>query len=241
MPPNPCGVHTRKIDRILRETLNRFYTKGERFFNQKGLSKTCKLSLGTINPVITRLEELGALERKPLGFRLIDPKRALLYWAITRELAKDVTYTTFVPRAAEELEAELPRGSISTAYSGFRARLGHTPADYEQVFVYGDADELRRVFRPTRREKRNLFVLTPDEHLTRLSEGGVAPLVQIYVDLWQLGAAASRFVEELERELAPAPTRALGEIAGAFEKKSYESSTIPPRAQPSKPDRKRVR
>ncbi|MDI6884440.1 MAG: hypothetical protein QMD00_04890 [Hadesarchaea archaeon] len=235
------GVNTRKIDRILRETLNRFYTKGERFFNQKGLSKSCGLSLGTINPVITRLEELGALERKPLGFRLIDPKRALLYWAITRELAKDITYTTFVPRATEELEAELPRGPILTAYSGFRAKLGRTPTDYEQVFVYADADEIRRTFRPTRREKRNLFVLTPDEHLTRLSEDGVAPLVQIYVDLWQLGALASRFVEELERELAPAPTRALEEIAGALEKKSYETSTAPPTAQPGKPERRRAR
>ncbi len=236
--PRRYGVFTRKIDRILRETLNRFYTKGERFFNQKGLSKTCGLSLGTINPVITRLEELGALERKPLGFRLIDPKRALLYWAITRELSKDVAYATFVPRAAEKLEAELPRGAILTAYSGFRAKLGRTPADYEQVFVYADADEVRRMFRPTQREKRNLFALASDEHLTRMSEGGVAPLVQVYVDLWQLGAPASRFVEELERELAPAPTRALEEIAGALELKNYEASTAPPKAQPGKPERK---
>jgi hypothetical protein len=33
------------------------------------------------------------------------------------------------------------------------------------------------------------------------------------VDLWQLGKPASRFVEELERKLSPAPERALGEIA----------------------------
>lgn len=235
------GVNTRKIDRILRETLNRFYTKGERFFNQKALSKICKLSLGTINPVITRLEALGAIEKKPLGFRLIDPKRALLYWAITRELAKDVTYATFVPRATEKLEAELPSGVILTAYSGFRARIGRTPADYEQVFVYADADQIRRTYRPTRRRKRNLFVLTPDEHLTRLSEDGVAPLVQIYVDLWQLGAPASRFVEELERKLAPALTRALEEIAGALELKGHETPTAPPEARPGKPERKRAR
>ncbi len=209
----------RKIDRILREILHRFYEHGERFFNQKGLSATCEISLGTINPLIARLEQLGALERKPLGFRLIDPKRALLYWAVTRELGKDIAYTTFVPDRVEKLEAELPSGAILTAYSGFRAKFSSTPADYEQVFVYADTDVVKRAFKPTAKGRHNLFVLAPDEHLQRLSEHGVAPLVQIYVDLWQLGAPASRFVEELEREFAPAPTRALEEVAREVGKK----------------------
>jgi hypothetical protein len=56
-------------------------------------------------------------------------------------------------------------------------------------------------------------VLAPDDHLRRLSEGGVAPLAQIYVDLWQLGALANRFVEELDRKLAPATFRGLEEVA----------------------------
>jgi DNA-binding transcriptional MocR family regulator len=212
----------RKIDRILREILHRFYQGGERFFNQKGLAKICALSLGTVNPLIARLEGLGAIERKPLGFRLVDPKRALLYWAITRELEKDITYTTFVPGTVEELEARLPRGAILTAYSGFRAKLDLTPADYEQVFVYADHDEIKHVFKPTSRQERNLFVLTPDGHLQRRSEKNVAPLVQIYVDLWQLGAPANRFVEELEREFAPAPTRALEGVTKTFEKERRE-------------------
>lgn len=164
---------------------------------------------------------MGAIERKPLGFRLIDPKRALLYWAITRELERDITYTTFVPGTVAELEARLPRSAIRTAYSGFRAKLGSTPADYEQVFIYAGADEIQRAFKPTSRESRNLFVLEPDEHLQRLSEKNVAPIVQIYVDLWQLGALASRFVDELEREFAPAPTRALEGVAKALKKRHY--------------------
>lgn len=202
----------RKIDRVLCEILHRFYEHGERFFNQKGLSATCKISLGTINPLIGRLEQLGAVERKPLGFRLIDPKRALLYWAVTRELGRDVAYTTFVPGRVDELEKELPKGSILTAYSGFRAKFKSIPADYEQVFVYADPAVIKRAFKPTSLEKRNLFVLSPDEHLQHLSESDVAPLVQVYVDLWQLGAPANRFVEELEREFAPAPIRALEEV-----------------------------
>ena len=176
-----------------------------------------------------------------MGFRLIDPKRALLYWAITRELTKDVTYTTFVPTTTGEIEAGLPRGAILTAYSGFLSKLGSTPADYEQVFAYADAGEIKRAFKPTSRRERNLFVLTPDEHLQRLSERGVAPLVQIYVDLWQLGAPASRFVKELERKLASAPTRALEEGARALENKPYKTSAAPPTAHPGKPKRKRAR
>jgi len=120
---------------------------------------------------------------------------------------------------ASELESKLPRGAILTAYSGFRAKLGSTPADYEQVFVYADADEIKRVFKPNGNKEGNLFVLAPDEHLMRLSESGVAPPVQIYVDLWQLGAHGSRFAQELEREFAPDPTRALEEVARELGKK----------------------
>ncbi|KUO39821.1 MAG: hypothetical protein APZ16_01350 [Candidatus Hadarchaeum yellowstonense] len=203
----------RKIDRVYREILHRFYSSGERFFNQKNLSEICRISLGTINPLITKLEGIGAIERKPQGFRLIDPQRALISWAVTRDLARDITYTTFVPTSLKELESSLPRGAILTAYSGFRARFGSTPAEYNQVFVYADEEEMRRAFRSTMRERRNLIVLQPDEHLRRLSSNGVAPPVQLYVDLWQLGKPASRFVEELERKLSPAPERALGEIA----------------------------
>ena len=211
---NRCGASTRKIDRILREILDSFYTRGERFFNQKALSKSCGLSLGTINPVIARLEQFGAIERKPLGFRLIDPKRALLYWAVTRDLVKDIAYSTFAAAPVHELETQMPPGSILTAHSGFRARFGTTPADYDAVFVYANPEAIKRMFKPTQRKKRNLFVLMPDDHLARLSKDGVAPLVQIYVDLWQLGVPASRFVEELEREFASAAYRALEGIVG---------------------------
>jgi hypothetical protein len=112
-----------------------------------------------------------------------------------------------------ELETQMPPGSILTAYSGFRARFGTTPTDYDTVFIYADPDKIKRMFKPTQRKKSNLFVLVQDDHLKRLSESGVAPLTQIYVDLWQLGALASRFVEELDRKLAPAALRGLEEIA----------------------------
>jgi biotin operon repressor len=205
----------RKIDRIMRELLFCYYEHGTRFFNQKKIASTCGLSLGTVNPVINQLEQIGSIERRPLGFRLIDPKRLLTYWAATRDLPKDITYTTFSPKKVSEIEEELRSFGLLTAFSGYRVTLGSVPVDYSQTFVYANPDVIRRAFRPTSRKKRNIFVLAPDDHLRKLGKAGVAPLVQVYVDLWQLGAPASRLVEELEREFARAPARAIEEAAQA--------------------------
>jgi len=72
----------------------------------------------------------------------------VLFWAVTRELSRDVTYTTFIPISLRELEMRPPLGAILTAYSGFRAKLGSIPTEYNQVFVYCNADEVQRAFKP---------------------------------------------------------------------------------------------
>jgi hypothetical protein len=194
----------KKNNRVLLEIFHRFHTRGERFFNQRELAKSCGLSVGTVNPLIARLRQLGAVEIKPLGFRLTDPRRALLYWAFDRNLPADITYATHAPYAVEEIERQLSGKATFTAYSGFRRRMGRLPTKYGEVFVYGDVDTVRRMFRPREDVKPNVYVLESDAHIKRLSEDGVCPLGLIYVDLWQLGAPASRFVEELEpRVLSP--------------------------------------
>jgi hypothetical protein len=209
----------KKIDRIMRELLHRHYEHGARFFNQKELASVCELSLGTVNPVINHLEQIGAIERRPLGFRLIEPKRLLVYWAATRDLPKDIVYTTFSPKKISEIEEELRSLGSLTAFSGYRMSFGSMPVDYSQVFVYANPDSVGRIFRKTSKKKRNIFVLVPDEHIKKLSKKGIAPLPQIYVDLWQLGTPASRLVEELERKFAAAPTKALEEVAKALKSK----------------------
>jgi len=195
----------KKNNRVLLEIFHRFHTRGERFFNQRELAKSCGLSVGTVNPLIARLRQLGAVEIKPLGFRLTDPKRALLYWAFDRNLPADITYATHAPHPVEEIERQLSGRVIFTAYSGFKRRkVGRPPAKYREVVVYGDGEMVRRTFRPREDVKPNIYVLEPDAHIKRLSEDGISPLGLIYVDLWQLGAPASRFVEVLEsRVLSP--------------------------------------
>lgn len=177
--------------------------------SQKTLAQACEVSLGTVNLIATRLERFGAIEKKPFGFRAIDPKKILVYWAGKRNLAKDILYGTRSTLPPPSTEAQLPSGTIFTGYSGYRLRFGETPADYEEVYVYADPREVKRRFPPRRTYGNNLFVLSPDPHLKRLSEGGVAPLAQIYVDLWQLGRAANRFVDELDRKLELARVGAL--------------------------------
>jgi DNA-binding Lrp family transcriptional regulator len=202
----------RKIDRVMREILHQYHERGRRFFNQRELAETCGLSLGTVNPLVSKFELMGMVERRPLGFRLVDPRRMLLYWAATREISGDVVYTTFSADPLPRVEERLSSLGLLTAHAGYRRLFGSVPVDYSSVFVYAPPEEVRRVYGP-RRKKPNLFVLTPDEHLMRLGREGAVPPVQLYVDLWQLGSLAGRLLEELERRLGEAPVRAVEEVA----------------------------
>lgn len=186
---------------VLREILFRLYERGEWFMSQKALARACELSLGIVNPIVAKLERFGAIEKKPLGFRVIDPRKTLLYWASTRNLAKDVIYSTGSPLTAPKIEAQMPAGAILTGCSGYRLRFGEAPIDCDEVYVYANPREVRRRFPERVTLRKNIFVLNSDPHLERRSEGGVAPLAQLYVDLWQLGGPANKFIEELDRKL----------------------------------------
>ena len=65
----------KKNQRVLREMLYRTYERGERFMSQKTLAHVCGLSLGTVNPLVSKLEQIGAIEKKPMGFRITDARR----------------------------------------------------------------------------------------------------------------------------------------------------------------------
>lgn len=194
----------RKGDRVFREILHRVYEQGERFMSQKALARACELSLGTVNLLITKLERLGAIEKKPLGFRVIDLKKILLTWASKRNLAKDIVYDTYSPLSAEGIEAQMPPGAIFTMCSGYRRRFGEVPVDYDEVYVYADSQEVKRMFPERVVYRKNIFVLSSDPHLKLRSEGGIVPLAQLYVDLWQLGPPANKFLEELDHKLESA-------------------------------------
>lgn len=186
---------------MLRQILYAVYEQGESFLSQKALARECEVSLGMVNLVIAKLNKIGTIEKKPLGFRVIDPKKVLLYWASKRDLTKDIIYETYSHLSAQEIETQIPSSAIFTGYSGYRLKFGVAPADYDEVYVYADPEEVKRRFTSREIYKKNLFVLKSDPHLARLSVRGTAPLAQIYVDLWGLSGAANRFVDELGSKL----------------------------------------
>jgi hypothetical protein len=151
-----------------------------------------------VNRVVGRLESFGAIQKRPFGFRVSQPKKVLLYWAATRNLRADLVYSTYSPEPVEEMERMLPPGSVLTAFSGCRRRFPDLPP-YEVVHAYSDPEKVRAVF-PEREAEPNLFILRPDPHLLKRTNG--CPLAQLYVDLWQLGdPLADRYLARLEEVL----------------------------------------
>ena len=186
----------KKWERLFREILHAFYSRGERFFIQAHLCSSCSISAGAANRMIDWLEQIGAVERRPQGFRVVDPQKILLSWAVKRNLMEDVVYSTRVS-SLTEAESILSGKVLFTAHCGYKIIFGES-VFYNKIFAYGKREEVEGLL-PAIREKPNLFLLRWDEHLARLSEGGKIPLVQLYVDLWQLGA--SKLLERVELEL----------------------------------------
>jgi hypothetical protein len=166
------------------------------------LSVELELPVSTIHKALERPRAIGAVRGSASGLRVLDPKRLELMWAAQRDLNKDIVYSTRVPMTVPEIEARLPVSAIPTAYTAFVLHEGRNlVADYEQVVVYADANEVKRRFpRPRRRGQANLLVLEPDPLLSRY--GRIAPRCQVYADLFNLPTwQAQRFLEALDREL----------------------------------------
>ena len=164
------------------------------------LSAELDLPMSTIHKALERPRAIGAVRGSASGLRVLDPRRLQLMWAAVRNLSADVVYATSVPMNVSEIEARLPVSAIPTAYTAFvHHQRRNLIADYEQVVVYADGNEVRRRF-PPRRGQPNLIVLEPDPHLPRY--GRVAPRCQVYADLFNLPTwQAQRFLEALDREL----------------------------------------
>lgn len=191
-----------KKEIIYSELLNRFVKDGEVKFKQLGLSKKFGFSLSTVNNAIRPLAGIGAIELGPRGFVLVDARKALLYWATTRRLERDIEYTTRDERGVVEIEKEVPSTAVFTCYSAYKFKYGDVPADYSEVYFYlpeDDMDEAKERF-PERKGPANVFVLK----LTRMlevDEGMVMP-PQLYVDLWNLRMwYAKDFLSALEERL----------------------------------------
>ncbi|MFN4132849.1 MAG: hypothetical protein ACK4GQ_00535 [Candidatus Hadarchaeales archaeon] len=191
----------KKEERVIRQILYQYYELDKRFTSQKELSTACRVSLGSVHRVVDRLARLGAIEKKPLGFRIIDPTRILLYWANTRNLHDDILGRIETSQNVANVEMGLPPTSVMTAYSAVKKKIGSVPREYREVHAYGSFLKIKQRFKESPGNVTTIIVLKPDDHLLEMSQEMVAPLGQIYVDLWQLGAPAKQYVEFLDKKM----------------------------------------
>ncbi|MEM2878773.1 MAG: hypothetical protein QXG10_04455 [Candidatus Hadarchaeales archaeon] len=197
---------------VFREILYRVIEKDEWYMTQKSIAETCKVSLDTANKVVKTLHNFKAVEKKPLGFRVVNLQKLLTYWACTRNMYKDITYVTYSPDPASKIERDLPKDAIFTAFSGYARKFAEAPA-YNEVYIYADSGAVKRMYPKKDVSRPNIIVLAPDPHLRALSEDGVAPLPQIYVDLWQIGSPkAERILVDLDRVLKTKPIEKFREM-----------------------------
>ena len=192
----------KKWERALLQILYSYFEKDQRFMSQKRIAENCGISIGSVNLLIKKLNQLGAIEIRPQGFRIIDVPRILLYWANTRSFYQDIIGRVSTSTSVEEIEKHLPAGFALTCFSAFKRKFRKVLHEYDQIYVYGSMERLRKMFRDTADVKPNeIIVLKPDHHLMTLSHQGAVPFAQMYVDLWQIGSAGKPYIDELNARI----------------------------------------
>ena len=187
-----------KKEWVFREILFNALEKGNFFLSQKAIAEKCNVSLGNVNYAIKPLFEMNAIERKQMGFNIIDPKKILLYWASFRKLRAGIAFKTFSDLPVQEIEKSMPP-CIFTSYSGFKHLFKTTPAEYNEVFVYSEKEPIEERFPLNIKKEPNIFVLKPDEHLLKFKK---IPIGQLFVDLWNVDKwYAKDFLNSLEEKI----------------------------------------
>ena len=193
----------KKKEIIYREILSLATEEKQFRFTQLALSKKFGFSLSTISNALAPLERIGAIEKHTRSFVIIDMKKALTYWASERNLRKDIVYSTRSGLSLPKIEGSMPAGVVFSAFSAYRLRYDGAPADYGEVYVYADnktLEEIRERF-PQKKGPPNIIVLEKDDYM---QEKGIAPIPQIFVDLWNIREwYAKDYLDALSRRILP--------------------------------------
>ena len=190
----------KKIEIVYKEILCQAIEKKNYTFKQSELSKKLGFSLSTINLAVKKLEKMNAVKINKMNFKVIDTKKILYLWASIRNIEKDIIYQTRAEMPVREIEKNLPDVTYA-AYSAYKYKFRDVPADYSEVYVYADEEELKEIKKrfPQNEKNPNLFVLKKSSSLY-LKTGTTA---QIFVDLWNLRQwYASDFLKALEQRIA---------------------------------------
>ncbi|MBS3095707.1 HTH domain-containing protein [Candidatus Woesearchaeota archaeon] len=186
-----------KKELIYREILFQVIEKKNNALTQAGLSKKLKVSLSTVNNALKPLDRMNAIKIEKMNFKVVDARKLLYYWACERKLEKDVVWGARVNMSVVDIEKEMPDGVVFTSYSAYKFNFNGAEADYSEVYVYGNADKIKKRFAKRVIEgPPNLFVL---KMANEPDYGKTATIANIFVDLWNAKEWYARnFLEELE-------------------------------------------
>ncbi len=188
----------KKSELVYREILFNAMEKKIRILTQAELSRTLKISLSTVNNALKPLTRMGAVEITPRNFHVLNIKKILYFWASVRNLERDVVYATRVDFPVRNIERAMPDDVIFAAYSAYKFLFNDVPADYSEVYVYGDSNLKKRF--PETKGPFNLFVLKKDTAIEMY--GRKTTMANTFVDLWNLREwYAEEFVKALEGKM----------------------------------------
>lgn len=193
-----------KFERIYRELLL-CSLRQVSLVHQEDLASKCKVSLGLVNKTVKKLERAMAVEATRNGVRVLSPARLLNLWAAERNLSKDV-WQSFRLDPVTEVEKNLPKDALVTAFSAWVTVSGRKPAEYDRVYFYVTNKETFNLWLDFRKGKirktnPNVFALyVNDKHLLDSSEKGVVSVPQIYADIYSInGPEAPPFLRDIAR------------------------------------------
>ncbi|MBI2105481.1 HTH domain-containing protein [Candidatus Woesearchaeota archaeon] len=193
----------KKTEIIYREILYKVIENKETAFTQSDLSKKFNISLSVVNLAVKKLESLGSVKVMLRSFKIINTKKALIFWASARNLEKDIVFKTRIEFPVREIERLMPN-IIFTAYTAYKLRFNDVPSDYSEVYAYADEEEIREIKKriskiKTSEKNPNLFILKKDDFLPDYKS---LPISQLYVDLWNLKEWYSKeFLDALEKRM----------------------------------------
>lgn len=191
----------RSAEYIYRELLYMALEKKLYQTTQKALAQQLKLSLSTVHNSLKPLRRMGSVEVRLRSLRIVDPLKILYHWANVRNLEKDIIYQTHVNKPVLQIEAEMPDTIVFGAYTAYRLHFKDAPADYSEVYVYGDTAEITEIKRrfPFQQGAANLFVLALNG---TARYGKKTTFAQTFVDLWNLKEwYAKEYLLALERKI----------------------------------------
>ncbi|MBI4452721.1 hypothetical protein HY637_04790 [Candidatus Woesearchaeota archaeon] len=189
----------KKIEFVYREMLFNAIEKEQKNLTQSYLARALGISLSTVNLALQPLSRMNAIKIKKMGFDIVDVRKVLYHWASMRNVEKDIIHQTRVEEPVAAIEKQMPDDVVFTAFSAYKFKFKDVPADYSEVYVYGD-DNIRKRFRENK-ENPNLFVIKKDSIAERY--GKTATIANIFVDLWNLRQwYAKDFLKALEVKIA---------------------------------------